>query len=153
MFFNDSSETKMMELSNKLRITDKLDELAEIQAAVELTRLDYEAKRAEILKSIQVELDALDAEYNPLFESSTARVATLETEIKSDVLRHGASVKGSRLYAVFYRGRVSWDAKELDHYAATHPEIVTFRKQGNPSISLRTVQDPASKRADERGVE
>jgi hypothetical protein len=143
-----------MEPSNLQRIAAKLDELSQIQAAVELTRLDYEAKRAEILKSVQTELDALDAEYNPLFESSTARVATLETEIKSDVLQHGASVKGSRLYAVFNRGRVSWDTKELDHYAATHPEIVTFRKQGNPSISLRTLQDPAApKRADERGVE
>ena len=126
------------------QITAKLNELSEVQAAVELTRLDYEAKRAELLKAVQTELDALDAEYNPLFDSSTARVATLEAEIKNAVLQYGASVKGSRLFAVFAQGRVSWDTKQLDHYAAAHPEIVTFRKQGNPFVSLRTLQDPAS---------
>ena len=142
-----------MEPSNQQRITDKLDELVQVQAAVELTRLDYEAKRAEILKSVQSELDALDAEYNPLLETSTSRIATLEEEIKNDVLQHGASVKGSRMYAVFNRGRVSWDTKELDHYANRHPEITAFRKQGNPSVSLRTVQDPTKRSGESRGGE
>lgn len=134
-----------MESSNKQRIAAKLDELSQVQAAVELTRLDYEAKRAQILKTVQAELDALDAEYNPLIESSQARIAALEEEIKHDVLQHGASVKGSRLFAVFYQGRVTWDTKGLDQYANTHPEITAFRKQGNPSVSLRTVQDPAKR--------
>ncbi len=51
-----------MEPSAAQRITAKLDELAEIKAATEVTRLDYEAKRAEILKAVQAELDALDVE-------------------------------------------------------------------------------------------
>jgi hypothetical protein len=142
-----------MEPSNQQRIAAKLDELSQVQAAVELTRLDYEAKRAQILKTVQTELDALDAEYNPLIESSKARIATLEEEIKNDVLQHGASVKGSRLFAVFYQGRVSWDTKRLDQYANTHPEITAFRKQGNPSVSLRTIQDPAKRSGEQGGVE
>ncbi len=129
-----------MEPSNKQRIITKLDELSEIESAVEVTRLDYEAKRAALLKSIQAELDALDAEYKPLIDSSTERIAALREEIKNDVLQHGASVKGSRLYAMYSRGRVSWDTPSLDQYAKTHPEIVAFRKQGDPSVSLRIVQ-------------
>ena len=129
-----------MEPSNKQRIVSRLDELSEVKSAVDVTRLDYEAKRSELLKSIQAELDAVDAEYKPLIESATARIATLEEEIKNDVLQHGASVKGSRLYAVFYHGRVSWDTSSLDQYAKTHPEIGPFRKEGNPSVSLRAVQ-------------
>lgn len=39
-----------MEQSNAQHIATKLDELAEIKAAADVTRLDYEAKRAEILK-------------------------------------------------------------------------------------------------------
>jgi len=42
--------------------------------------------------------------------------------------------------AVFSHGRVSWDTSSLDQYAKTHPEIGSFRKEGNPSVSLRAVQ-------------
>jgi len=129
-----------MEQSNNQRIAAKLDELSEVQSATEITKLDYEAKRAELLKSIRSELDALDAEYTPLIESSTARSATLEAEIRNEVLQHGSSVKGKRLYAVYYQGRVSWDTKSLDSFAATHPEIIAFRKQGDQSVSLRAVK-------------
>lgn len=64
----------------------------------------------------------------------------LEVEIKKDVLTHGASVKGRRSYAVFSRGRVSWATDRLDAYATTHLEVVEFRKQGEPSVSLRMVR-------------
>ena len=115
--------------------------------------MDYEAKRAEILKSVQADLDALDAESILLIETSTSRMGKLEEEIRNDVLQHGASVKGGRLYAVFNRGRVSWDTKELDHYANMHPEITAFRKQGKPSVSLRSIQDPTKRSGESRGAE
>jgi hypothetical protein len=118
-------------------IAAKLDELTEIQAAAAVTRLDYEAKRAEILKAVQAELDALEAEYKPLMDAAAERTAALEAEIKQAVLRHGHSVKGSQLHAVYYRGRVTWDTKSLDQYAGAHPEILGFRKEGEPSIQLR----------------
>jgi len=71
-----------MEPSNTQRIVVKLDELAEIKAATDITRLDYEAKRVEILKAVQAELDALDIEYKPLMDASAERVAALEAEIR-----------------------------------------------------------------------
>ena len=136
----------IMEQSTAQRIAAKLDELAEIKAAVDVTRLDYEAKRAEILKAVQAELEALEAEYTPLLEASAARASALEAEIKQDVLRHGDSVKGGRLHAVYYQGRITWDTKSLDKYAAAHPEVLKFRKQSEPSIQLR-----AAKPREEKG--
>ena len=121
-------------------ITAKLDQLSEIKAAAEVTRLDYEAKRAEIMKAVQAQLDDLAAEFEPLINSAEERAAALEAEIRQDVLAHGASVKGRRLYAVLSRGRVSWDTDRLDAYASTHPEVVEFRAQGQPSVSLRVVK-------------
>ncbi len=126
-----------MEPSTAQHIATKLDELAEIKAAADITRLDYEAKRAEILKAVQAELDALDVEYKPLIDAAAERTAALEAEIKQDVLRHGQSVKGSQLHAVYSHGRVTWDTKSLDGYANAHPEILGFRKEGEPSIQLR----------------
>lgn len=121
-------------------IRARLDELAEVRNAAEVTRLDYEAKRAEILRSVQAELDALEAEYEPLLESARARAEALEAEIREAVLAHGATVKGSVYQAVYVRGRVTWDNQKLDKYAKEHPEILAYRREGEPSISLRAVK-------------
>ena len=121
-------------------IRAKLDEFAEVKSAAELTRLDYEARRSEVLKAVQAELEALEAEFQPLLEAAQGRAKVLEAEIKQEVLQHGASVKGGRFYAVYTRGRVSWDSARLDKYAAAHPEVRQFRKEGQPSVSLRVVE-------------
>jgi hypothetical protein len=89
---------------------------------------------------VQEELAALDDEYQPLLATSAERLAALEEDIKAEVARHGASVKGAHVQAVFTRGRVSWDTRGLDGYARAHPEVLSFRKEGEPSISLRVVK-------------
>ena len=121
-------------------ITKKLDELSEVRAAADVTRLDYEAKRREILAKVQDELTALDAEFAPMLEAANMRVAELEADIKARVLEFGSSVKSTILHAIFSKGRVTWDAKALDGYAAGHPEIAAFRKEGEPSVSIRVVK-------------
>ena len=121
-------------------ITQRLEELAEVQAAAEVTRLDLEAKRAEILRSVQAELDALDEEFAPLLAAAEARIEALREEIKSDVLEYGASVRGTHVQAVYSRGRTTWDTRALDDYAAEHPEVNDFRREGSPSVSLRSVR-------------
>ena len=122
-------------------IVSKLNELSDVQSAVDVARADYEAKRAEILRTIQAELDALDAEFDPLFEASRERCAALTEEIKQAVVQSGASVKGAHLHAVYIKGRVTWDTKGLDKFAVAHPEVVAYRKQGEPSVSLRSVKE------------
>jgi hypothetical protein len=122
-------------------IIAKLNELSDVQSALAIARLDYEAKRAEILRTVQAELDALTAEYQPLIDVSEERITALSREIKQEVTRHGASVKGAHLHAVYARGRVTWDTRGLDRYAVEHPEVMHFRKQGQPTVSLRSV-DP-----------
>jgi hypothetical protein len=120
-------------------IVAKLDQLSELQNAADVMRLDYEAKRQEILRAVQAELDALAAEYEPLMETLHENIEELEQEIRGDVLAHGATVKCERLQAVYVHGRVSWDSQALDRYALDHPEVARYRHQGAPSVSLRVV--------------
>lgn len=127
-------------MSSPASILALLDQLAEVRAAADVTRIDYEAKKVEILASVQAELEALDAEYQPLLDSADERAAALEGQVKQEVLEHGVSVRGSRLYAVYNRGRVSWDSDRLDQYAIAHPEVVEFRKHGEPHIAIRVVK-------------
>ncbi len=121
-------------------IIAKLEELAELRAAADLTRADYDEKRLEILQAVQAELDALEAEYAPLLTTAAERAAALEADIRAEVLAAGATVRGSRLQAVYARGRTSWDTAGLETYAADHPEVQDYKRQGAPSVSLRLLK-------------
>ncbi len=118
-------------------IVDKLNRLTDLRAAVDLTRLNYESKRAELLKKIQPELDALETEYLPLLEAAEANAGALESEIKNGVLLRGESVHNEHFQAIYVKGRVSWDNAGISDYARAHPEVLEFRKEGQPSVSLR----------------
>lgn len=122
-------------------ILARLDELAELRAAASLTRADYEQRRAEILRAVQAELEALEAEYAPLFETAAERQAALEAEIKALVAEAGQSVKHRNIQAVYTRGRTTWDTKGLTTYAEAHPEVNQYRREGKPSVSLRIKDD------------
>jgi hypothetical protein len=122
-------------------VSGKLTRLTNLQAAADLTRLDYEAKRAEVLKQVQAELEALEDEYRPLLETAEENLETLAAEIKNDVLLHGDSVQGGGFRAVYVQGRTSWDNDGMTKYAAAHPDVLKFRKQGQPSVTLRTMED------------
>lgn len=89
------------------RVTEKPERFSNLRNAAEFTRLDYETRRKEILKQIQPELDALNAEYKPVLESAEENLAALENEIKTDVLVYGESVSGGMYRACYTQGRVS----------------------------------------------
>ncbi len=127
---------KSAERPSREHVTEKLKRLTDLRAAADVTRLDHEAKRAEILKQVQAELDALEAEYKPLLESVDENISKLETEIKTDVLLYGESVHGGTFRAVYTKGRTSWDNSGIEKYAELHPDVLQFRKQGPPSVSL-----------------
>ena len=130
---------KMNERPALEHVSAKLERLSNLRGAAELARLDYEAKRTGILKQIQAELDALDSEYKPVLESVEENIAALENEIKTDVLLYGETVSGGSYRASYTQGRVSWDNEGMTKYAAVHPDVLQFRKQGQPIVTLRVV--------------
>jgi len=130
---------KMNERPVREHVAAKLERLSNLRGAADVARLNYEAKRAEILKQIQAELDALDSEYRPVLESVEENIATLENEIKTDVLMYGESISGGSYRASYTQGRVSWDNEGMIKYAASHPDVLQFRKQGQPIVSLRVI--------------
>jgi hypothetical protein len=130
---------KMNERPRREHVTDKLERLSNLRGAAEVARLNYEAKRAETLRQIQAELDALDSEYKPVLEAAEENIAALENEIKTDVLLYGESISGGMYRASYTQGRVSWDNDGMTKYAASHPDVLQFRKQGQPIVSLRVI--------------
>ena len=123
-----------------MNITEKLDQLADMQAHADVIRLHFNDLRAKILTpEIKQQLDDLDAEMNTALDTLNGGITTLTAEIKDDVLKSGATVKGASLMAVWNKGRVSWDTKSLDGYMVVHPEMTAFRKEGEPSVTIRKV--------------
>ena len=120
-------------------VAEKLERLSSLRNAAEFTRLDYETKRKELLKRIQSDLDALDTEYKPVLEAAEENIAMLENEIKTDVLLYGESVSGGMYRAVYTQGRVSWDNDGMARHATSHPDVLQFRRQGQPIVSLRVL--------------
>ena len=130
---------KMNERPRREHVTEKLERLSNLRGAAEVARLNYESKRVEIMKQIQAELDALDSEYKPVLEAAEENIAALENEIKTDVLLYGESISGGMYRASYTQGRVSWDNDGMTRYATSHPDVLQFRKQGQPIVSLRVV--------------
>ena len=130
---------KMHERPAREHVAAKLERLSNLRGAAEVARLDYEARRTGVLKQIQSELDALDSEYKPVLEAAEENIATLENEIKTEVLLYGESISGGMYRASYTQGRVSWDNEGMTKYAASHPDVLQFRKQGQPIVSLRVV--------------
>jgi hypothetical protein len=118
-------------------VVAKLEQLKELDAHREIIRLDKQAAINSVLTDeIKTQLRAIDAEFDPITENINNTVGVIEAEIKEAVLSHGVTVKGAYT-AIYANGRVSWDTKALDGYAAAHPEIERFKTTGSPSVSIR----------------
>ena len=126
---------------NEVEIKQKLDKLAEFQAQRDVAMLEKQTLLDEIYTvEIKARIAEIEAEFATKTEGVTENIAALEAEIKQAVVTHGASVKGSIFHAVFVKGRVSWNTKSLDGYAIAHPELLPFREEGAPSVSLRVAK-------------
>lgn len=123
-----------------MNIEEKLNALAELQAQAEVLRMDYEKLRNEVIpEEVRAKLAEIDAKFKPLLDGVSEKSALLEAEIKADVIQAGSTVKASHFMAVYNKGRVSWDGKQLEGMMAIIPGLASARKEGEPSVTLRRV--------------
>ena len=122
------------------------ERIAQIQANLETLAASRErlaaldASTQEVIEaSLPAAVKADLATYKEQRVLAVAQLAALEEDIKDAVLALGESVKSDRMQAVWNKARETWDSKNLDGYAAARPEILAFKKVGEPSVSFRTV--------------
>jgi hypothetical protein len=121
-------------------IKQKLDRLANFQAQKDYFALQKQELIDQVMTpEIKNRLDEIEVEFTDRLQALDDNITALEEEIKQDVLAYGASIKGTFLRAVWNKGRVTWDNKGMDEFAITHPEILYFRKQGEPFIRISKV--------------
>lgn len=119
---------------------EKLDKLADMYAQEDVIRLEKQKIIDSILTDeIKEKITEIEDEFKLQTEGLQNNIAALESEIKKDVVAIAESVKGEHLQAVYNKGRVSWDDKGLEGLMITFPDIVKFRRAGNPSVSIRKI--------------
>ena len=122
-------------------IYTQIEEYSRLTAGIS----DIEAQKQALIERVLTPeikdlLAEIDAEFDPKIAELNQTKAILEAQIKEQVIIASQTVKGSLHQFVFSKPRVSWDTKLLDGYAMAHPEILHFRKEGNPSVSVRGVK-------------
>ena len=121
-------------------ISEKLDQLANYQAQKDVLALEKQALIDQLIPpEIKARIEEIEAEFDGKSEVVDVNIAALEAEIREEVLRQGASAKSTFLRVVYHNGRVTWDTKSLDAYARARPEILDFRKQGEPYVTIQKV--------------
>jgi hypothetical protein len=120
-----------------------LDQLADLQSQRDSLQVEKQRLVDSILTpEIRTKLAEIDLEFGEKAETVNQSIAELEEAIKNVVKSSGASFKGQYLQAVWSRPRITWDTPSLEHYAEVHPEILRYRKQGEPSVSIRALKKP-----------
>jgi hypothetical protein len=120
----------------KLEVNDYSDTIFAIDA---LTAERQELYDSLITPEIKAKMVEIDAKYSPRLEHLEYKKKALEDDLKASALFHEATIKGVYHAFTFVKGRTTWDNKSLEGYAAAHPEILAFRKIGEPSVSIKKV--------------
>lgn len=118
-------------------ITALLNLYGELKNKLQLAEMDYADKRAALLRPLADKLAIEEAAFNATAAPITSLLAELDTRIRAATLAHGQKVVGAQWQAVYSNGKTSWDDKGLLKFAAQHPDVMRYRKSGEPSISLR----------------
>ena len=118
-------------------VTEKLAELEERMAAIQLLEIEKEEQRRKIIPpEVQIELNELDDEYQGKAEAATIIINSLKDEIKPLVSQYGKSVQGSFIVAEYRRGSEKWDGEKLKGLALAYPEIGLCHSIGQPVIAF-----------------
>ena len=115
-------------------LAHRLEQSREAALAAQLIHAD---KRQLIMAKVQAELDALDAAESERLKALDGEFSRLQDVLRAAILARGASFRQGRVQAVFYPGRVTYDAKAMEAYAAAHPEVNEFKKVSKPFVQLR----------------
>ena len=115
-----------------------LDELFDLRSAVDLLMSDKALALESVLTEDQrIQIRDINIEFDAKLETVNEKIAELESSIKERTLELGESVKTQHISATYISGRVTWDTKRLDGFLVAHPELVAFRKEGEPSVQIK----------------
>lgn len=123
---------------NEKQLKEKLDVLGELITIRENLIAEQKTLVDNLIPpEIKMQIMDVEAEFDDKLNQVNENINSLESAVKEQVKAFGQSVKGELIQAVWAKPRVTWDTKGLDGFLVAHPEIKAFRKEGEPSVSIR----------------
>jgi len=118
-----------------------LERLADLEEQELVASLAHRTDVQLALAPLQDKLREIDALYAPGSNARNEEMTDVRKQITDAVRLLEVSVKSERMIAVWSKGRTSWDDRALQGYATAHPELLSFRKQGAPSVTIKAVSN------------
>ncbi len=133
-------EEATMAAEPKTFTAELLDDLWKARAEViAMEGRKQDALDALLTPEIRERMQAIEAQFEGPMIQAREMVEFMEEKVRDRVLGEGCSTKGEHLHAIWVKGRVTWDGKGLDGYSKAQPEILAFRSEGSPSVSIRGI--------------
>lgn len=98
--------------------------------------LQEEIEKA-IPQEVKDQIEDIKAELQPKLDHLNQEIQLYEGRLKEYVSVTQETLKGEYHMFVWSKGRTSWDTKSLEGYAKAHPELLVFKSEGKPSVSIR----------------
>jgi len=128
-------------MSSTNDIEKQLDQLANFRAEKDYLGLYKQELIDQVLTpEIKARLEEIEAEFAGRLQAVDENITALEGEIRQAVIQHGETVRGSFLRAIWHKGRVTWDTQGMERFSRAHPEVLAYRKQGEPFISITKIE-------------
>ena len=119
-------------------ITTLLDHLSALRVeASQLPNAMFAAILHQLDPDTAARVQAIRAEFDAREKELKAEIAQQEAMIKEHVLLMGATAQGTYLQAIIMAPKVTWDNKSMHVYSTMHPEVLAYRKVGEPSVQIR----------------
>jgi len=104
---------------NEELLKEKMDRLGCLIHKFEEAQIEFEAQNHDLIYEID----------------------DLKNELKEIFLERKESMTTQCLNVTYRKGAVKWDTKWLDGYSIDHPEILKYRKVGNPTVAFKIPDD------------
>jgi len=104
----------------------QLEHLAQLEDQRAAAAADFDMR----IKDLEFQRDQATAEVDEDIEKCRAAV-------KTGVLDLGHTVRVDGWMATWNKPRVKWDTKGLAGFAVAHPELLSLRTLGEPTITIR----------------
>src|SRR3954451_2029006 len=102
---------KPAEAVGPMEASARLAQLAGARRFLASLRAEREQRRQAVLEQVRAQLDEIEAAYADELRAAEEVVSQREAEARQAVLMAGQSIKEEGIYAVYVRGRVTWDGR------------------------------------------
>lgn len=123
-------------------VAAKVEQFTELRTAYDLEMAAMLRARDEVLAKVQGELEAITEEFAPRLAEADEKLRALEAEIKTEVLKAGATCKGRRWEFRYVSGKRTVPVKDLETLAKVKGDtsLLKIIKQGDPSVAVYEVK-------------